>query len=101
MYTDVWGPAPVVSFDNFRYYVVFVDYYTKYSWFYPLNAKSEVKPTFIRFQTLVEKYFDCKIKTLYSDGGGEFQALSAHLAESGIQHLKSPPYTPQLIGSVE
>ena len=30
IYTDVWGPAPVISFDNYRYYVIFVDHFTKY-----------------------------------------------------------------------
>ena len=38
---------------------------------------------------------------VYSDGGGEYQALASHLSACGIQHLKSPPYTPQLVSSAE
>lgn len=46
IYTDVWGPAPFVSFDNFQYYVIFVDYFTKYTWIYPLKLKSDVTNVF-------------------------------------------------------
>ena len=31
IYIDVWGPAPIISYDHYRYYVIFVDYFTKYT----------------------------------------------------------------------
>ena len=37
IYTDVWGPSPIDSMDNFKYYIIFVDHFTKYVWFYPLK----------------------------------------------------------------
>jgi len=37
VYSDVWGLAPVTSVESYRYYIVFIDAYTRYSWFYPLN----------------------------------------------------------------
>lgn len=48
------GPAPVQSIDGFRYYIIFVDHYTKYIWFFPLKAKSDVYTIFPPFQKLVE-----------------------------------------------
>jgi hypothetical protein len=52
-----------------------VDHFTRYTWFYPLKHKSDVKPTFICFKAIVENYFKHKIITFYSDNGGEFTAL--------------------------
>ncbi|MBW0487332.1 hypothetical protein O181_027047 [Austropuccinia psidii MF-1] len=40
---------------------------------------------------------EMKIKNILTDGGGEFVNISFrnHCAESGINHIISPPYTPQ------
>ena len=100
VYTDVWT-SPIVSFDNFKYYLILVDHYTRYTWFYPLQQKSQVKDTFIAFKSLVENRFQCKIRTLYSDNGGEFIALRPFLRTCGISHLTSPPHTPEHNGISE
>ena len=99
LYTDVWGPALAESFDPFSYYVVFVDYYTKYSWLYLLKHKYEVTLIFENFRNVVQNFFNTKIKTVYSDEGGEYQGLVSTLNKHSIQHLKSPPHTPELIGT--
>ena len=65
----------VSSSNGFYYYVIFVDHFTKYIWFYPLYCKSDVHSTFVAFKQLVENYFITTIKTLYTDNGGEFLAL--------------------------
>lgn len=31
---DLWGPSPVVSVQSFKYYVVFVDQFSRYSWIF-------------------------------------------------------------------
>jgi histone deacetylase 1/2 len=38
VFSDVWGPAPILSSDGFCYFVIFVDAYTKFIWFYPLSV---------------------------------------------------------------
>ncbi|KAH0725921.1 hypothetical protein KY284_001786 [Solanum tuberosum] len=38
---------------------------------------------------------------VYTDGRGEYIGLKSTLLSFGIQHLISPPYTPQLVGTVE
>ncbi|KFK45117.1 hypothetical protein AALP_AA1G346500, partial [Arabis alpina] len=100
VFTDLWS-SPVLSIDNYKYYLVLVDHYSRYTWMYPLKLKSQVKETFIAFKALVENRFNTKIKTLYSDNGGEFMALKAFLSSSGISHLTSPPHTPEHNGISE
>ena len=41
----------------------------------------------------MENYFKQKIITIYSDNGGEYQALTSFLALHGISHLTTPPHT--------
>ena len=90
IYTDLWT-SPVHSHDGFKYYVIFVDHFTKYIWFYPLKKKSDTAAIFRRYKALVEKYFAQPIITLYSDNGGEYEALSTFLTIDGVSHLTSPP----------
>ena len=100
IYTDLWT-SPLYSRDGFKYYVIFVDHFTKYIWFYPLKHKSDTKSVFIMFKALLEKYFERPIKTLYSDNGSEYEALFNFLTIDGVSHLTSPPYTPEHNGFAE
>lgn len=42
LHTDVWGPSSVCSIDGFKYYLLIVDDYTKFTWIFPMTVKSEV-----------------------------------------------------------
>ena len=70
-------------------------------WFFPLKLKSHVAATFVKFKQLVENQFNTKIKTLYSDNGGEFIVLLSFLADQGISHLTTPLHTPEHNGLAE
>ena len=61
IYSDLWT-SPVISHDGYRYYVIFVDHFTKYIWFYPLKHKSDTTLTFIKFKALVETISTTKSK---------------------------------------
>lgn len=100
LYSDVWT-SPILSVDNFKYYLLIVDHYTRYSWLYPLKRKSDVKTVFVAFKSLVENRLQEKIGTFFSDNGGEFLALREFLAIHGISHLTSPPHTPEHNGISE
>ena len=36
VHCDLWGPAPVASFQNMKYYVSFVDDCSRVTWIFPL-----------------------------------------------------------------
>ena len=56
IFSDVWT-SPIMSVDNYKYYVIFVNHFTKYVWFYPIQRKSQVHDVFVRFKSLVENHF--------------------------------------------
>ena len=39
VHSDVWGPAPITSTNDFRYYLVFIDEFSKFTWVYLLKNK--------------------------------------------------------------
>lgn len=82
---------------GFKYYWLIIDEHNKYSWFFPLKAKSEIYSTFVTFKTCVEISVGNEIKILCSDSGGEFTSasLQSFLASSGILHQHSCPHTPE------
>ena len=49
IHRDLLGPAPVESSQHMKYYVIFVDDHTRYTWIYPLKKKSEFFEVFIKF----------------------------------------------------
>ena len=101
IYTDVWGPAPISSTEGYRFYVIFVDHFIKYIWFYPICHKSDVSLIFPKFKVIVENYFKKSIVSMYSDNGGEYVKLKEYFATHGITHLTTPPHTPQHNGTAE
>jgi hypothetical protein len=57
---DVWGPK-IHSFGHKKYYLSFIDDYSKFTWIYLLRHKSKVFQYFLEFQSLLEPMFNCKI----------------------------------------
>ena len=101
IHSDLWGSSLVISHTGNRYYVLFIDDFTRYTWLYPLKLKSDVFQAFIDFQHRIEQQFNQKIVNFQSDWGGEFQALSKHLKGHGINHQISCPHTPAQNGTAE
>ena len=45
------GDSSQCSNQGFRYYAVFVDEFSRFSWFYPMKYKSDFFSTFVTFKT--------------------------------------------------
>lgn len=72
VHSNVWGLAPLESIYRFRFYVIFIDHFTKFIWFLPLKHKFDVLTIFVQFKKFVEIFFCHSIKSFYSDKCGEF-----------------------------
>jgi hypothetical protein len=94
VFSDVWGPT-CESVGRNKYYVSFIDDFSKFTWIYLLKHKSDVFQKFKEFQTLVEWLFDKKILAIQTDWGGEYQKLNSYLKELGISHHVSCPHAHQ------
>jgi hypothetical protein len=90
----VWGHA-CESIGCYKYYVSFINDFSKFTWIYLLKHKSEVFQKLCESQALVERLFDKKILTIQSDRGGEYQKLNPFFKEVGISHNVSCPYAHQ------
>ncbi|KAI5317587.1 hypothetical protein L3X38_037294 [Prunus dulcis] len=103
IHSDVWGPSHFKSIHSFRYFVLFLDECTGFVWIYPLFNKSEVFSKFLKFFALVQTQFNAKIQHFQSDGGGEYisKPFTDFLANHGMLHQFTCPYTPQQNGMAE
>jgi hypothetical protein len=94
VFSDVWGPSPILSNNGARFYVIFVDHFSKFTWFYPIACKSDVF-------SYVECQFNHKIKSIQTNGGGKYQKSCHHFASHGIHHRITCPHTHKQNGSME
>ena len=72
IHIDMCGPFSVASTSKHRYYVIFVDDYSRRCWIFFMQKKSETFSKFCEFKALVEKESRKQVKALWSDNGGEY-----------------------------
>jgi hypothetical protein len=60
IYSYVWGPSPTLSMNENRFYVSFIDAFSRYTWVFPIQAKSDVMPTFLQFKLWLNVYLILK-----------------------------------------
>ncbi|KAK9911087.1 hypothetical protein M0R45_035010 [Rubus argutus] len=102
VHSDIWGPV-LESYDGFKYFVTFVDDFTRITWLYLLKFKSDVVNVFKDFHKLVHTQFSSSIHILRSDNGSEYMSnnMSQYLSTQGILHQTSCVGTPQQNGVAE
>ena len=103
VHSDVCGPMRTTSIGGSRYFVTFIDDFTRRVWLYPLKTKGECLEKFKEFKALAETQSEHKIKAFRSDNGGEFisKAFRRFLKKHGIERQPSTPYTPEQNGVAE
>ncbi|MCH79927.1 copia-type polyprotein [Trifolium medium] len=103
VYTDVCGPFDTLSLGGSKYFVSFIDEFSRMMWIQLMKSKDEVLQNFKSFKLEVKNQSGKKIKVLRSDGGGEYTSheFSAFCEANGIKHEIIAPYTPQHNGMAE
>ncbi|GMP36892.1 hypothetical protein CsSME_00008847 [Camellia sinensis var. sinensis] len=96
--TDVRGLLKPMSNGQNRYFLTFIDDYSRKTWVYFLKRKSEAFSIFKEFKAFVEKQSRYYIKTLQSDQGGEYtsDAFENYGKEHRIKHQTTSSYTPYM-----
>ena len=103
LHMDLFGPVAYLSIGGSKYGLVIVDDFSRFTWVFFLQDKSETQGTLKRFLRRAQNEFELKVKKIRSDNGSEFKNLQVeeYLEEEGIKHEFSAPYTPQQNGVVE
>ena len=103
IHSDVCGPIQVESIGGSRYFVTFIDDYSRCVSVYFLKQKSEVLKKFQEFEAIVTNESGEKIVKLRTDNGGEYMSVEfqEYLKSKGIKHETTVAYTPQQNGIAE
>ena len=91
------------SLGGAKYFVTFINDFTRKVWIYLLKDKSKTFETFKEFKQEAENEFGMKIKVLRSDNGGEYNSkeFNQFCKKHGIKRQFSTPHTPQQNGVVD
>ncbi|KAE8657742.1 hypothetical protein F3Y22_tig00116983pilonHSYRG00074 [Hibiscus syriacus] len=102
VHSDVWQ-APVTSLGGAKYFVSFIDDYSRRCWVYPIKKKSDVFSTFKNFKARVELDSGNKIKCFRTDNGGEYtsEEFDDFCRKEGIKRQFTVANTPQQNGVAE
>jgi transposase InsO family protein len=97
------SPIAYISINKSKYCLVIVDDYSRFTWVFFLQEKSQTQETLKRFLRRAQNEFRFRIKNIRRDNGTEFKnsQIEGFLEEEGIKHEFSSPYTRQQNGVVE
>jgi transposase InsO family protein len=97
VHSDICGPINPASNGNKRYFITFIDDYSRKTWVYFLQEKSEACVLFKRFKAQVEKESGNSIKVFRTDRGGEFNShdFATFCEMHEIQRQLTAAYAPQ------
>jgi transposase InsO family protein len=103
LHMDLFGSIAYISIGGSKYCLVIVDDYSRFTWVFFLQEKSQTQETLKRFLRRDQNEFGLRIKKIRSDSGIEFKnsQIEGFLEEEGIKHVFSSPYTPQQNGVVK
>uniref|UniRef100_A0A1J3ITH4 Retrovirus-related Pol polyprotein from transposon TNT 1-94 n=1 Tax=Noccaea caerulescens TaxID=107243 RepID=A0A1J3ITH4_NOCCA len=104
VHSDLWGsPSTPESLGGAKYFISFIDDYSKKLWVYFLRTKDEAFNKFKEWKEAVESHTEKRIKCLRKDNGLEFcNTLFDDLCRrSGIKRHRTCTYTPQQNGVLE
>lgn len=122
VHSDLCGPMEHLSIGKARYFITFIDDFSRKVFVYFLSSKTGILEIFRNFKSMVENQTECKIqqlqprsskivedkcgntiKILRADNGGEYvnREFENYLKSCGIRFQSSCPYTPQQNGLAE
>jgi hypothetical protein len=103
VHSDLCGPLSSPSFSGCKYFLTFIDDFSRRSWVYFLKLKSKFFDKFLAYKALVEKQLGHQIQRLRTYNGCEYvnNNFTSYDTTQGIQMQHIVPYTPQQNGVAE
>ena len=100
MHIDLHGPIGIESYSRDKFFILFVDDYSRMMIVMYLKEKSKALQKFEWYMARVEKETRKRVKWLRSDRGGEFiwNEFNNFCIERGIKRHVSTPWTPEKNG---
>ncbi|KAL0549435.1 hypothetical protein IC582_013917 [Cucumis melo] len=85
IHSNIWGPAPTSAVHGYRYYVLFIDDFSRFTWIYFLKHHYELSRTYIEFANMIHTQISYPIKTLRADNALEYKdsTLLSFLSQQG------------------
>ena len=103
IHSDVCGPLQVESIGGSRYFVTFIDDFSRCVSVFFIKHKTEVFEKFKLFETMVTKECGELIMKLRTDNGDEYMSkeFQSYLTSKGIERQLTVPHSPQQNGVAE
>jgi len=112
IHTDICGPITPTSTGGYRYFITFIDDYSRFGWIDLLQEKLSSLDAFKSFKAAIELKIGKKIKCVRSDRGEDYYGrydetrrnpgpFARFLDECGIEAQYTMPSTPQQNGVAE
>jgi len=103
VHSNLWGPAPVKTKGGWRYYITFIDDYTRMTHLYLLHTKANAFDAYKDFEAWSGNQLEVPICVLHSNRGGEYlgKEFTVHLKLKGTTQKLTVHHTPQHNGVAE
>ncbi|KAM1980963.1 hypothetical protein ACFX15_037518 [Malus domestica] len=112
IHTDICGPFPVKTICGNKYFINFIDDFSRLGYTFLISEKADALKCFIIYKTKVEKQLGKVIRIVRSDRGGEYFGrytesgqqkgpFALYLEHNGIIAQYTTPGTPQQNGVSE
>lgn len=103
IHTDVCGPIKQTGYKGQRYFVTFIDDYSRYADVYIIKSKDQVFDCFVEYVNVMMNLTGKKVKKVRCDNGREYlnRRFYKFAREKGFRIRPGPPRTSQLNGVAE
>ena len=93
VHIDLCGPMPTSARGGYKYFITFIDDYSRYGYIYLMRHKSEAFEKFKEIKAEVENHHGRSINSVRSDYGGEYLLgeFRQFLEDHGITSQMSAP----------
>ena len=72
IHIDICGPISPASMGGYRYFITFIDDFSRFGWIELIQEKTNSLDAFKSFKSVIELKTNKRIKCVRSDRGGEY-----------------------------